>query len=175
MKNEAKASKLVAMGVIGGAHGIRGEVKLRSFAEDPKDITAYGALTDAQGKIYKITVTGGTKDALIARVEGVADRNQAELLRNIELFVPRSALPKTASGEYYHEDLAGLAVVTESGEAYGTIAGVHNFGAGPVLVVRRSSGDEDYLPFSRKIFPSIDIEAGKAVIIPPEIEAAPDA
>lgn len=158
------------------AHGIRGQVKIRSFTADAHDITAYGPLRDASGRQYNITVTGGTKDTLIATVEGVDSRNEAELLGNTELFVPRSAFPKPSNNEYYHEDLLGMALVSESGEPYGTITGVHNFGAGNLISLRQTSGEEEFLPFTRKTFPKIDLEKGIVVIVPPEITPdTPDA
>jgi 16S rRNA processing protein RimM len=173
----AHHSRLIPFGAITTAHGIRGEVKVRSFTADPRDITAYGPLRDASGRSFNLTVTGGSKDALIARIEGVNTREAAEALRGTELLIPRDALPKPKDNEYYHEDLVGLTLITESGEVYGTIAGVHNFGAGDLIAVRQRSGEEDFLPFTRTIFPRVDIEKGTVLIVPPEIappEDAPD-
>jgi len=160
--------RLIPLGVITGAHGVRGQVKLRSFTADPHDITAYGPLRDASGKSYAVTVTGGTKDALIASVDGVTTREGADALRNTELLVPREALPKAGAHEYYHEDLMGLRVTTGDGADYGSITGVHNFGAGDLLEVTRADGTEELLPFTRKTFPRVDPEQGIAVIAPPE-------
>lgn len=169
----AHDSRLISLGVITTVHGVKGQVKVHSFTSDPHDITAYGPLSDASGtRKFKLTVTGRTKDSLIASVEGVNTREEAESLRGTEFFIPRHALPKTRANEYYHEDLVGLTLVTKSGDTYGIIAGVHNFGAGDLLAIRQSSGEEEFLPFNRTIFPSIDIEKGTAVIVPPEI--APD-
>lgn len=164
-KNE---KRLIPLGIISGAHGIRGQVKIRSFTADPGNITAYGPLQDASGRIYAITVTGGTNDSLIASIEGVATRSEAEALRNTELLIARNALPETGKNEYYHEDLTGLNVVTAEGKAYGTIAAVHNFGAGDILAIRKASGEEELLPFTRIVFPRIDPEKGVAIISPPE-------
>jgi 16S rRNA processing protein RimM len=163
-------SRLISLGVITSAHGIRGQVKIRSFTASPSDITKYGSLTDASGKEYILTVTGGTKDALIATVEGINSRNDAEALAGTELFVPREALPKTKKNEYYHEDLIGLKVVTKDGALYGTVTGMHNFGAGDLIALKKEDGEEEFLPFTQAIFTTIDPEKGVLIIVPPEIK-----
>jgi 16S rRNA processing protein RimM len=165
----SKHSRLISLGVISGAHGIRGQVKIKSFTANPEDISCYGPLLDSSGKQYQLTITGGTNDALIATVGGVTDRNAAEALRNTELFVPRSALPEAGKHEYYHEDLVGLKLLTQDGRPYGTIAAMHNFGAGDLVAIKRESGEEEFLPFTRAIFQEIDIKEGRVVIAPPEI------
>ena len=171
MKPTDGNKQLISLGTIATAHGIRGEVKLRSFTADPYDITSYGPLSDKTGKQYNITVTGGTKDALIARIEGVTTRDAAEALRNTELFVARDALPETDEHEYYHADLIGIKLSLESGEAFGTITGVHNFGAGDLVAVMLASGEEELLPFSKATFPNFDIKKGMGIIVPPEVIA----
>lgn len=162
-------SRLIEMGVFSVPHGIRGQVKLRSFTSNPDDITAYGPLQDSHGQTYSINITGQAGDMLIASVEGVMDRNAAERLKNITLFLPRSALPKPKKGEYYYEDLKGLEVVTKDGAQYGTILSIHDFGAGTLVNIGLAKGGEEFMPFSAAIFPEIDIEAGRAVIDPPAI------
>src|SRR5277367_5357467 len=101
-------SRLIPLGVITTTHGVRGQVKIRSFTADPGDITAYGPLKDVSGRLFDITITGGTKDALIASIKGITTREEAESLRNTELLIARDALPETGKHEYYLEDLAGL-------------------------------------------------------------------
>jgi len=167
-------SRLISLGVITAAHGIRGEVKVRSFTANPQDITAYGPLLDASGRHFNITITGGTKDTLIAKVEGVSSRNEAEALRNTELFIPRSALPEPDAHEYYHEDLIGLSLMTADGKPYGVIAAMHNFGAGDLAAIRQESGEEEMLPFTRETFTQIDLAKGTAVIVPPEMISEKD-
>lgn len=165
-----KNSRLIAMGIISTAHGIRGDVKLRSFTAVPEDITAYGPLQDKSGKQYIVKLKGGAGDALIASIAGVTTREAAEALRNTELFIPRTALPTTKQGEYYHEDLVGLTLLTHTGKKYGTITAIHNFGAGDLAAIARESGEE-LLPFTRAIFTQIDLKVGTCIIVPPEITA----
>ena len=162
-------TRLICLGVITSVHGVRGQVKLRSFTTSPDDITSYGPLIDKHGKAFALVINGETKDALIATVDGVTTREQAEKLKGTELFVPRSALPKPSADEYYHEDLVGIRLLTESGISYGTVVAVHNFGAGDLIAIRPAEGGEEMLPFRKTIFSGFDFAAGTAVIHPPEI------
>src|SRR5688500_6839082 len=110
-------SRKVCLGVVVGPHGIRGEVRLKSFTARPADIAAYGDLTDESGtRRLRLSVTGEGRGALRARLSGVTDRNAAEALRGVRLYVDRAVLPDTIEDEYYHANLIGLAVMSASGE-----------------------------------------------------------
>jgi 16S rRNA processing protein RimM len=163
------SSSLICLGVITAAHGVRGQVKLKSFTAHPKDIASYGELHDAQGRAYCLTVITCNNDTVIASIKGIEDREAAEKLRNIELFIERSKLPEPSGNEYYYNDLVGLAVVTESGAAYGQVTGIHNFGAGDIVDIRHISGKEECMPFNKATFPVIDMKNKTLVISPPEI------
>lgn len=160
-------TRLVEMGVFSSPHGIRGHIKLRSYTENPEDITAYGPLYDKQGNSYTLTITGQTGDALLATVEGINDRTAAERLKNITLYVPRSALPALPAGQYYQDDLCGLQVDTLDGKPFGRILSVHNFGAGPLVNIALAEGGEEFMPFNPQTFPTVDLEHKRAVIDPP--------
>lgn len=160
--------RLIEMGVFSVPHGVRGQVKLRSFAEIPENIAAYGPLQDAKGKHYILTITGQAGDLLIASVQGVETRTQAEALKNTTLYIPRSALPALKKGQYYQEDLRDLQLFTQEGETFGRIASVHNFGAGTLVNVTLVGGGEEFFPFNPTVFPVVDLAANRAVIAPPE-------
>ena len=123
----------VLMGAIIGAHGVRGHVRVKSFAAEPKDIASYGPLEDAQGRAYKLMLKGGADDVLIASLDGVTDRDMAEKLKGTELFVSRAALPAAGDEEFYHADLVGLDVRLQDGSRFGMVRAVHDFGAGDTL------------------------------------------
>lgn len=163
------ADELVALGVIGGTHGIRGQVKIKSFTVLPEDIASYGALQDKSGHFYIIRVCGITRDAVIASIEGIHSRNDAEKLRNTELFAERSVLPEPEEDEYYYADLAGLEVVTADNVFYGKIRNIHNFGAGDIVEIGLPDGEKELLPFAKATFSRIDIKNRKVVIVPPEV------
>lgn len=165
----ATSERLIRLGVISSVHGVRGQVKIRSFTAHPEDMTAYGPLRDSSGRVYGISITGGTNDALIASIDGITSRDEAEKLRNTELFVPRSALPEPGDNQFYHEDLIGLMAVTEDGKDFGRLIAISNFGAGDIAVLKLKDGDEEYLPFNKTTFPVIDIKNKKLVVLPPEI------
>ena len=163
---------------IGAAHGIRGEVKLWSFTEDPKAVTNYGPLETEDGaRRFEIEAARPAKDHLVARFKGVADRNAAEKLRNTDLFVPRDRLPPIEEDDtFYHADLVGLTAVNEDGSTLGTVTAIHNFGAGDLIEIAPAGGGEALLlPFNETTVPTVDIEAGRIVVVPPaEIEAKED-
>jgi 16S rRNA processing protein RimM len=157
------------MGVITGAHGIKGEVRVKSFTAEPEAIAAYGALEDERGgRRLALTLTGTVRGMLIARVEGVSDRNAAERLKGTRLYLSRAALPEPKEEEYYHADLIGLAAVLRDGSAFGRVRAVHEYGAGDSLEIERADGGLVVVPFTEAAVPEIDIAAGRVVIDPPE-------
>jgi len=159
----------------GAAHGVRGEVKLWSFTEDPLAVADYGPLESKDGtRQFVIAALRPAKDFLIARVEGVADRNAAEALRNVELYLPRERLPAIDEDDtWYYADLVGLAAVAPDGASLGTVAAVHNFGAGDIVEIAPAGGGKTLLlPFTETVVPEVDIEARRLVVVlPEEIEA----
>ena len=122
----------ILIGRILGAHGIRGAVKLKSFAAEPAAIARYKPLTTADGRVIEILRVKPAADAFIADLKDVRDRNQAEALAGTDLYVAREALPAPADGEIYLADLVGKPV--HAGEkALGSVAGIQNYGAGDLL------------------------------------------
>jgi 16S rRNA processing protein RimM len=169
------AGKQICVARIGAAHGTIGEVRLWPFTGDPASVGRYGALDTADGRRIEIESLRPTKGFFIARIKGVTDRNGAERLRNVDLFVPRDRLPPPAADEYYHADLIGLAAEDTHGRPLGTIIAVHDFGAGDLLeIVPPGGGETVLLPFTAAVAPKVDIPGGRIVLDPPaEIEAEP--
>lgn len=162
-----ETSGRVCLGVIVGAHGIRGEVKVRSFTEDAADIGAYGVLTDKSGqKSFAVKIVGHSKDDLRVKIEGCNDRNQAEALRGTELFVEREVLPETEDEEFYHTDLIGLEAKTESGKILGKVVAFYNFGAGDIVEIKVGEKLE-MLPFNKDFVPEVCINNGYIIVREP--------
>ncbi|HZQ14916.1 MAG TPA: ribosome maturation factor RimM [Pseudolabrys sp.] len=155
---------------IGAAHGIRGEVRLWPFTQDPMDVASYGPLETEDGaRTFEIEALRPGKDFLVARLAGVNDRNAAERLTNLELFVPRERLPDIAEPDtYYHADLIGLAAITADGRALGTVTAVHNFGAGDIIEITPKDGAVLMLSFTEAAVPKVDLQAKQIVVVPPE-------
>lgn len=153
-------------------HGIRGEVKLASYATKP--LTAYGLLVDSSGKVFKIKSVKGSGDKLTATFEGIATREAAEALKGKELYAKRNALPDTRPNEFYHADLIGLKAIVKDGAAYGTVLAVHDFGAGAILEIDLANGGSEMLPFNNAFVPEVDLESKTLTIIPPEYMVAED-
>jgi 16S rRNA processing protein RimM len=158
------------VGEIGAAQGLKGEVRLRSYTQDPAEIAAYGPLQDETGaKLIEIEHVRVTPKAVIARVKGVTTREGAEALNGTKLYLARAALPAREEGEWYVADLIGLDAVDTSGAPLGTVVGVHNFGAGDLVEVAPANGGETLLvPFTEAAVPEVDIENGRLVLVPPE-------
>jgi len=161
----------VCVAQIGAAHGVRGEVRLKPFTADPLGVTRYGALETEDGRPIEIEAVRPAKDMLVARLKGVSDRNAADALKNVRLYVPRARLPQPDDDEFYHADLIGLAVVTADGAAFGVVKAVHNFGAGDLLEIEPAAGGATVmLPFIATTVPKIDI-AGRRIVVEPPAEA----
>jgi len=155
---------------IGAAHGVRGEVKLWSFTEDPAAVAHYGPLETQDGtRCFEIEALRAAKDHFVARIAGVNDRDAAEKLRNIELYIPRARLPKIEEADtFYHADLVGLDAVTPDGARVGTVHALHNFGAGDIIeIAPAEGGDPLMLPFNETTVPKIDVAARQIVVVPP--------
>jgi 16S rRNA processing protein RimM len=160
----------VCLGQIGAAHGVRGEVRLRSFTSDPAAIAGYGPLETDDGRVFEIETLRPAKDHFVARLSGICDRDAASALANAKLYVPRERLPATAEpDEFYHADLVGLPVVDLAGNRLGTVVAIHNFGAGDLIEVRtEKGGGTELLPFDSTHVPVVDVAAGKIVVDPPQ-------
>ena len=160
----------ICVAQIGGAHGLRGDVKLKSFTADPMAVKDYGPLTTEDGSAsFEIEALRAAKGHLVARFRGVSDRSAAERLAHLMLFVPRDRLPPPSADEFYHADLIGLCAVTADGTEIGTVAAIHDFGAGDILELRPQAGGATIMvPFTAAFVPSVDVAGGRIVVAPPE-------
>jgi 16S rRNA processing protein RimM len=164
-------SAQICVARIGAPHGVRGQVRLWTFTEDPFAVLDYGPLATKDGKrSFEVDDVREAKGHLVATLKGVASREDAERLNGVELFVARDALPDTEDDEYYHADLIGLAAVNAAGDSIGRVVGIHNFGAGDIIEIAPLEGATLLLPFTNAVVPTVDIKAGKVVIeLPGEI------
>jgi len=163
----------VCVAQIGAAHGLKGEVRLWSYTEDPSAVAQYGVLeTEDRSQRLEISNLRAAKDCFIAKLRGVDDRNAAEALRNTKLYIERDRLPATEDDDtFYHADLIGLTAFDMKGAKIGEVIAVQNFGAGDIIEVRRADKSTAMFPFNETVVPQIDIAAGRMTIVPPvEIE-----
>ncbi|MGB3045428.1 MAG: ribosome maturation factor RimM [Xanthobacteraceae bacterium] len=165
-------TKQVCIARIGAAHGVRGAVKLWTFTEDPFAVLDYGPLSTKDGaRRFEVSNAREAKDHLVATLQGVTTRNDAEKLNGIELYVAREKLPPAEDGEYYHVDLIDLAAVSPDGEPVGRVVAIHNFGAGDVIEIAPPKGATLLLPFTDAVVPTVDIAGGRVVIeMPGEVD-----
>ena len=129
-------TKPVTLAAIIGAHGVAGEVRLKLFGEGAQSLSRHKTFNDGALTLVKVRDDG--KGGAIARLAESASRGDAEKLRGTALTVPRDALPPLAEGEFYHADLLGLPVVTDTGETVGTVLAIENFGATDIIEITRA-------------------------------------
>jgi 16S rRNA processing protein RimM len=161
----------VCVAQIGAPHGVRGEVQLWVFTEDPMAVTQYGPLETEDGsQRFEVETLRPAKRCFIARLRGIADRTAVERVNNLALYVAREKLPPTEDAEtFYHADLIGLSAYDRLGTPLGTVLSVRNFGAGDLLEIQPQTGGVPVmLPFTETNVPSVDVAAGRIVIDPPE-------
>ena len=159
----------ICVAQIGAAHGIRGEVRLRSFTQDPMAVTSYGPLESEDGaRRFTIEALRPAKDHFVARLAGVPDRDAAEKLTNIKLYVSRDRLPPIEDDEtYYHADLVGLSAVTLDGVELGKVTAILNFGAGDLVEIKPGGGGEPLMvPFTDAAVPKIDMAERRMIVVP---------
>jgi 16S rRNA processing protein RimM len=160
----------VCVAKIGAAHGLRGEVRLQVFTEDPDAVIGYGELTNEDGtRKFRVSSLRPAKGHFIAKFEGVNDRNASELLTNIQLFVTREKLPEIEEAEtFYYADLIGMRVEDKNGKYFGVVGAVRNYGAGDLLEVSaKVNAPGTLVPFIEQFVPEVDMKQGRVVIDPP--------
>jgi 16S rRNA processing protein RimM len=161
-------SRRVCVGIITAPQGVQGAVRIKSFTEVAKDVCGYGPVEDESGRRrFNLSLLGTAKGVVIARISGVEDRNQAETLRGLQLYLPRSTLPQTEADEYYHADLIGLEAVLGDGTSIGRVRAIHDFGAGDTLELARPDAPPVMVPFTRAVVPVVELAAGRLVVDPP--------
>jgi len=166
---------LVLLGVFGAPHGVRGEIRLRSYTADPLAIASYGPLTTEDGRMVELVSVRPQNDVLIARVKGLTSRDAAQALTHVKLHAPRERLGQAEEDEFFHADLVGLLAEGPDGEALGTVVALHNFGAGDVVEIRPAGpGHSVLLPFTKEVVPVVDIASGRMVVVPPVETSEPE-
>lgn len=159
----------ICVGVVVGAQGIKGAVRIKPFTAEPNGVGAYGPVTDESGvRRFSVTLLGVGRGVVTARLSGIADRDEAEALKGLRLYVPRSALPVTEEEEFYHADLVGLRAERVDGSPAGRVAAVLDHGAGSYLEIVGVDERPLIVPFTRRAVPVVDLARGKMVIEPPE-------
>lgn len=154
--------KRIALAAVAGAHGVRGELRLKLFTDGLDNLARHETVCIGGIERKLESVRAGSSGA-IARVSGVSDRSAAEALRGSLVEVDRSALPPLEEGEYYHADLIGLECFDSAGNLLGRVVAVENFGAGDLLEMERADGKTSLIPFKPGI---ADLDEGRIVLDP---------
>jgi 16S rRNA processing protein RimM len=164
----ATSPKLILVGRVAGAFGVKGEVRVTAYTASPQALLEYRDLKRKDGSPGLTLLSGrAQKGDLVARAKEVSTKEEADALRGLLLHVPREALPEPDEEEYYLTDLIGMTAVTPEGETLGKIKAVQDFGAGDILEIDPGRGPTWYLPFTRECVPEVDIPGGRIVAIRP--------
>ena len=153
--------KSVQMAVIGAPHGVKGEVRVKTFTGDPLALGDYGPLRSADGRTFTVAAIRPTKTVVVVRFKEIASREAAEAVTGTELFIDRSALPDDLDDdEFYHADLIGLVVRDETGSSIGKVAAIQNFGGGDIVEVALAGRRTVMIPFTLAAIPEISVRNG---------------
>ncbi|KQV20537.1 16S rRNA processing protein RimM [Rhizobium sp. Root1203] len=163
-----KLENPVLMATIGGAQGLRGEVRAKAYTADPTALGDYGHLHSLDGRSFEILEIREAKTVVVVRFRGINDRNAAEALNGLELYVERDNLPdeELEEDEFFYADLEGLEALDDQGISYGTVTGVFDFGAGDLLELKGPGKRPVLIPFSEASVLEIDLDGGKITIDP---------
>ena len=159
---------LVLMGTIGAAQGLRGEVRVKSYTEDPLAIGEYGTLYDAEGNPFEVLDIRPHKNIAVMRFRGINDRTAAEKLTGTDLYVDRDSLDDEDldEDEFFYADLEGLEARDADGNSWGTVTAIFDFGAGDILELAREGKRSQLIPFTEAAVKEIDLEGGTLLIDP---------
>ncbi|MFN7038970.1 MAG: ribosome maturation factor RimM [Alphaproteobacteria bacterium] len=162
--------KFLLVGIITDAHGINGEVKVRSYTQSPENIIQYKILYDKHGKFFKIKKFKKTSKDFIMKIEGVNDRTTAETFQGTKLFVDRDTLSESESeeDEFYHHELLELKVFDKDKKLLGFVKAFHNFGGGDIIEIEFSNKTTEFYIFSKQIIPEINLQEKYIILEPPE-------
>ncbi|RZJ18363.1 MAG: 16S rRNA processing protein RimM [Brevundimonas sp.] len=162
-------TKLILVGQVGGAFGVRGEVRITAFTAQPMALLDYGVLLRADGSVgLTLTSARPDKNGVVARTREIATKEQADAMRGLKLHIARDRLPEPDEDEFYLTDLIGLEGRDPDGVVLGTIKAVPNFGAGDMLEIAPAAGGPTwYLPFTRETVPDLHIADGWLRIVRP--------
>lgn len=168
--SDPKPQDRVIVGAFGGAFGVNGEVRLKSFCAEPLAIADYAPLFTEDGRKFPLVVlTGQTGNALVARVDGIVSKEDADTLKGVTLYADRTRLPSLPDDEFYHTDLMGLEVYDAGGKLLGTVKTVQNHGATDLLEVHKIGDSATvFLPFTQAVVPTVDIASGRIIADPPD-------
>lgn len=162
--------EMICVGVLGGAFGVNGEVRLKSYTADPEAIADYAPLTSEDGsRSFDLQITRPLKGGFAARLSDVRTKEEADALKGLQLFAPRDRLPDLPDDEYYYTDLIGLTVLDTGGAEIGKVKAVLNHGASDLLeLIVPGLSSTVLLPFTRAVVPTVDLASGRIIADPPE-------
>lgn len=157
------------VGRVAGAFGVRGEVRITAYTEEPKALVGFRELLREDGAIGLTVISGRPhKDGIVAKVREIETKEQADAMRGLSLYVKRASLPEPEEDEFYLTDLFGMTAVSPEGEALGVVKTVRDFGAGDVLEVQPKGGPSWWVAFTRENVPEVRLAERTLVVVRPD-------
>lgn len=165
---QGKLENPVLIATVGAAQGLRGEVRVKPYTEDPLAVAEYGNLHAMDGRVFEVLDIREAKNVVVIRFRGVNDRNAAEVLNGLDLYIDRDNLPddELDDDEFFFADLEGLEAVDAEGKSYGNVSAIFDFGAGDLLELKGRGKRPTLIPFTEAAVLEIDLEAGKILVDP---------
>lgn len=163
-----KLQNPVLMATIGAPQGLRGDVRVKAYTAEPQTLDDYGKLHSLDGRAFEILELREAKNVVIVRFRGINDRDAAEALNGLDLYVERDNLPddELEDDEFFYADLEGLEAYDDYGNHYGVVSAVYDFGAGDLLELKGHNRRPVLIPFNEAAVMDIDLEGGKILIDP---------
>jgi len=170
------APRLILVAQVGGAFGVRGEVRITAYTADPKALLRYRDLMRQDGSPGLTLLSGrAAKAGLVARVKEIETPEQADALRGLNLYIDRDLLPPPDEDEFYLADLVGIEARDTAGVVIGKVISVQNFGADDLLEIKPPVGPSWWLPFTREAVPEVNVgERWVTVVRPDEVDGDRD-
>ena len=155
---------LIEIGCFVGVHGIKGEVKLKSFTEIPENIFSFNEIfTESSENPIKLKLIRQLKHIFVCKIENVETRTDAENFKGLKLLISRKSLPKLTNNEFYHSDLLNFAVYNLNKESFGKVISLEDFGAGLLVEVKKNN-KTFYLPMGKNFLKKIDYKDKQIIL-----------
>lgn len=160
-------SNLICIGEFVAPHGVRGDIRLYPYSDDPSQYLSLKTFFLDNGTPFSLESIKAHKRVYVIHSAQIKNVDEAEALRGKKIYVSRDMLPELPEGEYFHFEMIGLPVFhAETGEKIGTVANIISTGANDVYEVQLEDGKNMLVPAIRDVIKKIDIPAGRIEILP---------
>mgnify|MGYP001024482604 CR=1 FL=1 len=155
---------LIEIARITSPSGIKGFVRVESFASNPEDLFTYNSLLLNSKSISLRKVSKLKSGLFVCELPNISTRDEAEALRDNTIMMERSALPQAGENQHYAVDLLDFVVVSKADESVGKVLNIINYGASDILEYENSAGEVVLIPFDAQFVSEVDVEKKRIVL-----------